>query len=301
MYSAYKRVYLYVYNELPAIIKFIMIPKMKLNLIISSLLLLFSCNSTNNSKNTDNTVPNNEKTIMAIFAHSDDETIVSPLLSKYAKEGVNIHLVLVTDGSKGVTKHANIPAGDSLAKVRAEEALCTARTLGINPTILLNFEDGNLGLLNNIFSLHDKIDSLLTKYQPDVVITFGPDGAYGHSDHRIVSNVVTEIFQKDRPVPLQQLLYVGFLKETFDSAPKLNTGLANWFKESMNTTQKKFLTYRIPFDKDDFKVAREAFGCCKSQYSPEIMDELFILTHHTGILYLRPWNGSDIIKSDIFE
>ena len=264
--------------------------------------MMLSCNSENKKEQEVRPDMNNDKTIMAIFAHSDDERTISPILSKYAKEGVNVYLVLVTDGSKGVTPHANIPAGDSLAKVRAEEALCVTKTLGIHPPILLNYTDGDLALWDNIFSLDDKIDSLFTKYQPDVVITWGQDGGYGHPDHRMVGNIVTEVFQREASEKMQQLLYVGFLKEAMDSAPKLNTDQANWFREHLKTTQKQFLTYRIPFEKEDLILSREAFGCCKSQYIPEVMDELFVLIEQSkGYVYFRPWNDSRKIKNDIFE
>jgi len=261
-----------------------------------------SCNSENKTNQNAQPVSYKDKTIMAIFAHSDDERFVSPILAKYAKEGVNVYLVLATDGSKGVTPHANIPAGDSLAKVRAREALCTTKTLGINPPILLNYSDGELALWDNIFSLDDKIDSLFTTYQPNVVITWGADGGYGHPDHRMVGNIVTEVFQREASEKMRQLLYVGFLKEALETSPKLNTEKANWFKENLKTTQKKFLTYRIPYEKEDLQLGRQAFGCCKSQYIPEVMDELFVLiAQHKGLVYFRPWNGSEVIKNDIFE
>jgi LmbE family N-acetylglucosaminyl deacetylase len=33
------------------------------------------------------------RTILAVFAHSDDEIIVGPLLARYARQGAKIHLV----------------------------------------------------------------------------------------------------------------------------------------------------------------------------------------------------------------
>ncbi len=239
---------------------------------------------------------------MAFFAHADDELVVSPILSKYAKEGVNVFLVIVTDGSKGVEVHAHIPAGDSLAQVRSDEAACAAAALGINPPILLNYEDNNLVSRSSIYSLDEKIDSLLKKYRPDVVITWGPDGGYGHPDHRMVSNLVTEVVQRDIYAPLRQLLYVGFLRETLISAPKLNTVQANRFRENFHTTQKKFLTYRIPYDEEDLQVSRKSLGCYKSQFTPKVMDEIFILlAQNKGTLYLRPWYDSNKIRTDVFE
>ena len=50
---------------------------------------------------------------------------------------------------------------------------------------------------------------------PDVVLTFGPDGITGHPDHRMVSRWVTEAWRRSRRRP--QLLYAtvtdGFLAE----------------------------------------------------------------------------------------
>src|SRR6266540_6002529 len=76
------------------------------------------------------------RTLVAVFAHPDDETIVSPALAYYARQGARVYVVIATDGRKGVSKHAGIPAGDSLATVRAGEARCSARELGVQPPIL---------------------------------------------------------------------------------------------------------------------------------------------------------------------
>ncbi|MGM5470147.1 PIG-L deacetylase family protein [Flavobacteriaceae bacterium LMO-SS05] len=265
-------------------------------LVFSPLLLVF----TNNWATDSNTYSN--KILMAVFAHSDDELMVSPILNKYAELGVKVYLVTVTDGSKGVTPHANIPAGDSLAKVRVEETACTAITLGINPPIQLGYEDGNLASMEHLFSLHKQIDSLFNQYKPDVVITFGPDGSYGHPDHRMVGNVVTEVVQEGKYAYPKQLLYIGFPNEVIESLPPLNTEIVNWYKKHLHTTQKEFLTYRIPYSEANLKTGREALGCCKSQFTPEVMDEIFVvMAQHKGLLYFRPWLGSNTIKYDIFE
>src|SRR5262249_10966635 len=51
-------------------------------------------------------------TLVAVVAHPDDETIVSPALARYAREGARVVVVVATDGRKGVAAHAHIPAGD---------------------------------------------------------------------------------------------------------------------------------------------------------------------------------------------
>lgn len=270
--------------------------------IICVIFMAFSCSNNHSSEQKSKSVSNNDKTLMAIFAHPDDEIVISPILSKYAKQDVNIYLVIVTDGSKGVTAHANIPAGDSLAKVRSKEALCVTKTLGINPPIFLNYMDGDLAENENIYSLDDKIDSLFTKYQPNVVITFGPGGEYGHPDHRIVSSIVTEVFQREASDTLQQLLYYGFPTESLDKELNLNTNLGKWFNENWKTTQKRFLSYRISFDEEDLKLGKVASACHKSQYTPEALDDIFVIMGQAdGLIYLRPWDGSKTIKDNIFD
>ena len=247
-------------------------------------------------------VNNKDKTLMAIFAHPDDEIVISPILSKYQKEGVNIHLVIVTDGSKGVTPHANIPAGELLAKTRAEEALCVTKTLGIHSPIFLNYIDGDLALKENINSLDEKIDSLFKKYRPNTVISFGPGGQYGHPDHRIVSNVVTEVFQRETSESLQNLLYYGYPKEISNTNVSFNTDLVQWLNDNLKRTQKRFLTYRIPFNEEDLLLGQTASDCHKSQYTPEAIDDLIkIVGQADSVIYFRSWNGSNEIKNNIFD
>ena len=266
---------------------------------------MVSCDKSNSTKQTIDSISYNDKTIMAIFAHGDDELTVSPILSKYAKKGVNIYLVIVSDGSKQVNKHGidtKMPAGESFAKVRSEELLCATTTLGINSPILLNYADGSLLTRDNFHSLENKMDSLFDEYHPDIILTMGNEGAYGDPDHCIVSSIVTGVFQKERSRNLQQLLYVGFLKESLGLATELNTNLVNWFKDNLMTTQKKYLTYRIPIEEEDFIVAREALACHKSQFTPEVVDEiLLVFGQSEGLIYLRPWNGSAVVKDDIFN
>src|SRR5512142_78618 len=112
--------------------------------------------------------------ILAVFAHPDDERIVGPLLSEYARNGSKVLLVIATDGRKGVTPFAHIPAGDSLVKVRTQEARCAARELGIQPPRLLGFQDAGLASFEALEGLRDSLTTILREVRPDVVLTFGP-------------------------------------------------------------------------------------------------------------------------------
>jgi LmbE family N-acetylglucosaminyl deacetylase len=157
-------------------------------------------------------------TLLAVFAHPDDETLVAPLLAAYARRGVRVHLAIVTDGEKGTQVHAGIPAGPELAKVRAEEARCSARALGIEPPMLLGFKDGELGKQGRppwapLAEVQTEIAKVLQRVRPDAVITFGPEGAYGHPDHRLVGAVVTQLVQASADGAPARLFYPGFPKD----------------------------------------------------------------------------------------
>src|SRR5215475_5401187 len=78
-----------------------------------------------------------QEPILAVFAHPDDERVIGPLLSRLAKEGRETHLVIATDGSKGVRPFAHIAAGAPLAAARAKEAACAANRLGVKQLHML--------------------------------------------------------------------------------------------------------------------------------------------------------------------
>src|SRR5690349_17105885 len=82
--------------------------------------------------------PSAARTLVAVFAHADDETIVAPVLARYAREGVEVYPIFATDGAQGGA-HTDIPRGPELARVRADEAACSARALGARPPIVLGF------------------------------------------------------------------------------------------------------------------------------------------------------------------
>jgi LmbE family N-acetylglucosaminyl deacetylase len=229
------------------------------------------------------------RTLLAVFAHPDDETLVAPLLSAYARRGVHVQLALVTDGEKGTQAHAGIPAGPELAKVRAEEARCSCRALGIEPPLLLGFKDGELGEQSRppwgpLAEVRAAIGKVLQEVRPDAVITFGPEGAYGHPDHRLVGAVVTELVQSGAEGAPARLFYPGFPK---DRLPKLGGGIP-W-----SPTDPRFLTVHVPYERRDLSASRAALACHKSQFRAEELEPLaqFMDQVLGGRQYLRPWFG----------
>ena len=224
--------------------------------------------------------------VLAVFAHPDDERIVGPLLHRLSREGREIHLVIATDGSKGVREHAGIPAGKALADARRLESECAAKRLGVRELHMLGLEDGGLASFATLGRLRSELAAIVLRVRPSVILTIGPEGGTGHPDHRLVGNVATQIVQQDSVYLWADLLYASIPSERVRTAPRASPGV--------NGIAAELLTVRIPFEPRDLAAGREEFGCHKTQYTQAEMDAVNAYLAHAwdGRVWLRPWNGS---------
>jgi len=233
--------------------------------------------------------------IVAVFAHPDDERIIGPLLSRLARERRETHLVIATDGSKGVRDFANIPAGAELAAARAKEASCAANRLGVRQLHLLGLPDGGLASFDALGKLRSGILGVIDSLRPAAIITFGPEGGTGHPDHRLVGDVVTQIVQSDtRYFANVDLLYASLPTERLATAPPA--------QPTVNGMAEALLTVRVPFEERDLVAGREEFACHRTQYTLAEMDAVNRYLAHAwnGTVWLRPWTGT-MRDSEIFR
>jgi LmbE family N-acetylglucosaminyl deacetylase len=234
--------------------------------------------------------------LLAIFAHPDDETMVGPLLARYARQsGGVVYLALVTNGDKGVMPHAAIPADEQLAAMRIKEAECACQKLGAQPPILLGLPDGGINHARMLADLATKLEKLIHELRPDAIVTWGPDGGYGHADHRLVSAVITQVAQADEGSPL--LYYAGLPRSQMPGAiAELR------FPAPFAFTADKYLNVRVPYSKQDEARAREALACHKSQFTPQAMEQIsaFAEKINRGVSYLRLWSGGKP-RTDLFD
>ena len=221
-------------------------------------------------------------TLLAVFAHPDDETVVGPLLAKYAKEGYTVHLLTLTAGQLGTAEHAKIPAGDALAAVRTKELSCAVEKLGLSGHTLLGFKDQGFAVgwagqpMNDAANqVRDAINSL----HPDVVHTWGPDGGTGHPDHRAASNLTTQAFQQRsvlnyRPKKLYYVVFADTPDAIGDFAPGRKVSA-------------EFITTEVDAGRY-IDAAYAAIQCHQSQWTPETMVNLRkMMEAQKGIIPLR--------------
>jgi LmbE family N-acetylglucosaminyl deacetylase len=257
--------------------------------------LLTQCNS---SSTETKPADNSTKTLLAIFAHPDDEATVSPVLAKYATEGVTVYLAIATDGRLGYTEHAKIPKGDSLAAARKLELQCATEKLGINPPIMFGLED-QLKMIEGMGAFNQQMDSLrrgvkklFMELNPDVVLTWNASGWTGHHDHRLVSAAVTEVFESQKWEKPAQLYYSAI------PTGQLPEGAAM----QLATVDKSFLTVTVAVSEADFTKSKESWLCHKSQYTPEMIEGMhqMIKGSMQNTWYFRPHSGSNTPKQTLF-
>lgn len=130
--------------------------------------------------------------LLAVFAHPDDESLgVGGTLAKYAAEGVETHLVTATRGERGwFGPEDEYPGPTALGKIREGELRAAAEVLGLRSVSFLEYLDGELDRAEPTEAI-DKIVTHIRRIRPHVVITFGPNGAYGHPDHIAICQFTT--------------------------------------------------------------------------------------------------------------
>jgi LmbE family N-acetylglucosaminyl deacetylase len=129
--------------------------------------------------------------VLGIFAHPDDETLCAGgTFAKYASAGADVRVISLTKGGAGQIRDAGVATRATLRAVRERELDAAAKELGLTETRCLDHPDGGLSDIDSQ-SLVGLASELLSEIDPDVVITFGPDGFSGHPDHIAVGAAVT--------------------------------------------------------------------------------------------------------------
>lgn len=163
--------------------------------------------------------------LMAVLAHPDDESLgFGGTLAKYAREGVEVHLVTATRGERGrFGDNGEKPPPEVVGRVREGELREAARALGICEVSFLGYCDGDLDKAD-VGEAVCKIARHLRQVRPHVVVTFGPEGGYGHPDHIAISQFTTAAVVaaagedgRDRPHRVSKLYYLEWSQKKWDA------------------------------------------------------------------------------------
>lgn len=125
-------------------------------------------------------------TILCVFAHPDDETFtMGGIIAAARKNGQRVIVVTATRGEGGVQDESRWPR-ENLGEIRTQELAAALKILSVEHHFYLDILDGACADAD-ADETSGRIARLIDTYQPDSIMTFGPDGLTGHPDHRTVS------------------------------------------------------------------------------------------------------------------
>jgi len=208
--------------------------------------------------------------------------------------------------------------------MREAELRCAVAKLGIRQLVFLDYIDGDLDQADPVEAVQ-KIAVHIRSFQPDVVLSFGPEGGYGHPDHIAISQFATsaivvaadpatplgnEEHPELRPHRVSKLYYMAWtkpkmdgyqaafkvLKSTVDGVDRLATPAPEWLPTTRIDTSACW------------EQVWDAVQCHKTQLA--IYKTLHDLseTHHRAIWGTQEFyrvfstvNGGRQIENDLFE
>ncbi len=264
--------------------------------------------------------------LMCIFAHPDDESLgTGGTLAKYAAEGVKTYVICATRGQKGrfgeKLKGEVDPA--EVGRVREQELYNATEVLGVTETILLDLMDGEVDRADAVETIAE-IAAHIRRLMPQVVITFGPDGAYGHPDHIAISQYAIAAIAAaasnsyggtpahpagNNPHLVSKLYYMIWSQAKWDSFETAFRKLTITVDgtERQASPWKEWQTSALVDTNDYWKIAWDAISCHKTQL--QIYDKLLQLPeeHHRSLWgwqeFYRVYslvNGGREIERDLF-
>ena len=132
--------------------------------------------------------------LLGVFAHPDDEVFCAGgTFAKYVSAGAEVTVVCGTRGEAGQIRDSTIATRATLGEAREKELREACAALGVQRVEVLGHVDNTLSDVGPSV-LAAEVSAALEDVKPDVVITFGPDGAYGHPDHVAIGDATTEAF-----------------------------------------------------------------------------------------------------------
>ncbi len=201
-----------------------------------------------------------EATVLGVWAHPDDEAYLSSgLMLRAVRGGGQVYSVHATLGELGTEDPEAWPP-ERLGPHRRAELQRALALVGVTEHQVLGLPDGGCADLpdSDVVPL---IAAEIERCRPDLVLTFGPDGMTGHTDHRAVSRWTTLAW---REVGLGRLLFAMTMRSHFDAHADLmaRVGMEEDFP---GVADDREATLVLSLATDELDVKREVLAAHGSQ------------------------------------
>lgn len=193
-------------------------------------------------------------TLLGVWAHPDDEAYLSAGLMAAARaDGGRVVVATATAGEAG-TSDPQRWGPDRLAALRRHELVASLAVAGVVEHHWLGFRDGTCAEVTGGAG-PAAVAKLIEEVAPDTIITFGPDGMTGHSDHQAISAWTTQAWLATGTSA--RLLYATLTPEFHDTWGALNQQIGLWLSGSGPTTHgdELALLLELSDDAQDRKLA----------------------------------------------
>lgn len=129
-------------------------------------------------------------TLLAFIPHPDDEAYAfGGTIARAADAGWRCVIACASSGERGERYDGQPSDPEALAQVREAELAESCSVLGAEQPLFWRLPDRELASCGSqAFRVHD----VITAVDPDVILTLGADGAYGHPDHIALHRWVIE-------------------------------------------------------------------------------------------------------------
>jgi N-acetyl-1-D-myo-inositol-2-amino-2-deoxy-alpha-D-glucopyranoside deacetylase len=177
--------------------------------------------------------------LLFVHAHPDDETICNGVtIARYAAEGAEVTVLTCTLGEEGEVigdawAHLAVDQADQLGGYRVGELTAALNALGVNGPRYLGgagwWRDSGMtgaqGRRRTRFVDADtdvavgQLVDVITELRPHVVVTYDPNGGYGHPDHIQTHRITTAAVAAAADVwRVPKFYWVVFATSAFRSA-----------------------------------------------------------------------------------
>jgi LmbE family N-acetylglucosaminyl deacetylase len=132
--------------------------------------------------------------ILVVIAHPDDEVFASGTICLCVESGFGVALACVTDGGGGGRSILRESSEQSLGNIRRQELELSGAALGVHEVTnysLPDVADPSEGRdAWNQAELIDMLADTINHVRPEMILTHGPSGGYGHLAHRLTFRCV---------------------------------------------------------------------------------------------------------------
>lgn len=216
-------------------------------------------------------------TILAVGAHPDDETFLAGgIMATAVRNGQPVICITATRGEAGSQDREKWPL-ETLGEVRTKELGQALGILGIPKHYVLDYPDGGCKEIPAKAAVN-QIKACIERYQPDTILTFGPEGLTGHDDHAAVSLWVDKAVKELENKPT--IYHAVHTKDQYDKyLKKLDAAVDVFFsinKPPLKSPDECDICYELPTDIQKLKY--RAFTAMPSQTEKmfSLLDEKFM-------------------------